>query len=135
MDNERGSNGLAVALAFLLGGLVGAVISLLFAPISGRETREKIRNVSVGAKTRTVEAANKAREVTRERVTSFVDQGKARIDEAAESVIAAVEAGKAAFVHKKAEIARAVSTHGGKSDDDEPVAEMNEEARAEKTVS
>ncbi len=40
MSKGKGST----LLAFLAGGMAGAAIALLFAPASGRETREKIRD-------------------------------------------------------------------------------------------
>lgn len=42
MDDDRGSGGLAILGAFILGGLVGAGIALLTAPKSGRDTREQM---------------------------------------------------------------------------------------------
>jgi len=42
-DHHHGSFG-GVTAAFLLGGAVGAVVALLYAPRSGAETREEIRN-------------------------------------------------------------------------------------------
>ena len=41
-DHHNGSFG-GVTAAFLLGGAVGAVVALLYAPRSGEETREEIR--------------------------------------------------------------------------------------------
>lgn len=122
MDNEKQGNGLAIVVAFFMGGFVGAILSLLFAPIPGRQTRERIRGASVDAKERTVEAAHKAREATRARVTNMADQSKTRIDEAAGSVKAAVEAGKTAFSEKKAELADVIS-----HDSEEEKVESNEE--------
>jgi len=42
-NHHHGSFG-GVTAAFLLGGAVGAVVALLYAPRSGEETREEIRN-------------------------------------------------------------------------------------------
>jgi gas vesicle protein len=42
-DHHNGSFG-GVTAAFLLGGAVGAVVALLYAPRSGAETRQEIRN-------------------------------------------------------------------------------------------
>ena len=114
MDNEKQSNGLVVLLAFFTGGLIGSLLGLLFAPMAGRETREKIREASVDARDRTVSTAHRAKEATSERVTELVDKGKARVDDATESVKAAVEAGKTAFVEKKSELSNILSR-----DDDE----------------
>ena len=104
MDNERQGNGLVVLLAFFTGGLIGSLLGLLFAPMAGRETREKIREASTDVKERTITAAHQARDATTERVTDLVDKGKARVDDATESVRVAVEAGKSAFVEKKSEL-------------------------------
>ena len=111
MDNEKqGGNGLVVLLAFFTGGLIGSLLGLLFAPMAGRETREKIRDASTDVRDRTVSTAHRARDATSERVTELVDKGKARVDDATESVKAAVEAGKSAFVEKKSELSNILSS-------------------------
>ncbi len=109
MDSEKQGNGLVVLLAFFTGGLIGSLLGLLFAPMAGRETREKIRDASTDVKDRTISTAHRAKDVTTERVTDLVDKGKARVDDATESVRAAVEAGKSAFVEKKSELANILS--------------------------
>ena len=40
MSDERGSGASGVILAFLMGGLTGAALAMLFAPRSGKETRD-----------------------------------------------------------------------------------------------
>ena len=118
MDNEKQGNGLVILLAFFTGGLIGSLLGLLFAPMAGRETRERIRDASTEVKDRTITTAQRAREETTEKVTELVDKGKARVDDATESVRAAVEAGKSAFVEKKSELANILSR-----DEDEEEAE------------
>ena len=120
MDNEKQGNGLVVLLAFFTGGLIGSLLGLLFAPMAGRETREKIRDASTDVRDRTISTAHRAKDATTERVTDLVDKGKARVDDATESVKAAVEAGKSAFVEKKSELANILS-----SDKDEEKAEAD----------
>jgi gas vesicle protein len=43
MGNDRVCSQGAVGLAFVIGGLAGAVVALLLAPQSGRESRERKR--------------------------------------------------------------------------------------------
>lgn len=109
MDNEKQGNGLVVLLAFLTGGLIGSLLGLLFAPMAGRETRERIRDASTDVKDKTISTAHRARDATSDRVTELVDKGKARVEDATETVRAAVEAGKSAFEEKKSDLANVIS--------------------------
>ena len=109
MDGEKQGNGLVVLLAFFMGGLIGSLLGLLFAPMAGRETREKIRDASTDVRDRTISTAHRAKDATTEKVTDLVDKGKARVDDATGSVRAAVEAGKSAFVEKKSELTNILS--------------------------
>lgn len=75
--------------AFLLGGLVGAVLGLLFAPRSGKETREMIAERAeeywgeAGELYETgKERAGEMYATGRERVSGSTDQLRQRIDEA-----------------------------------------------------
>ncbi|MBA3613409.1 MAG: YtxH domain-containing protein [Nitrospirales bacterium] len=43
MADDRGCPLKSVGLAFVSGGLLGAVMALLLAPMSGRQTREQLR--------------------------------------------------------------------------------------------
>ena len=109
MDSGGRGNGIAMVIAFLMGALTGGLISLLCAPASGKETREKIRNASVDAKNRTFGAAHRASERAKGTVHELVDHSKSQIDSATDSVKAAVETGKKTFSEKKAELADAIS--------------------------
>ena len=105
MNSEKQGNGFDVLLAFLLGGLVGSALGLLFAPMNGRKTRQKIHDASMEIKERAISTTHSARDATTEKVTDLVDKGKAQVDDATESVKAAVETGKTAFTEKKSELA------------------------------
>ena len=106
MSNNNGqNNGLAMIFAFFTGFMAGAVVSLLYAPSSGKETRRKIRDTSIEAKNRTVEFANQATdtarqgvqtimEQSREGVHHIVDSGKERLHQAGDQVKSAVETGR-----------------------------------------
>ena len=124
MDSDKQGNGLVVLFAFFLGGLVGSILGLLFAPMTGRETRERIRDVSTDLKEQTINTVDQARNVATEKVSDLVGKGRAQVDGVTESARAAVEAGKAAFVEKKSELANI--TH----DKDEEAAEADTEETA-----
>ena len=53
-DDDRDSSASSVILAFLLGGLTGAAVALLYAPRSGKETRdllsERVRETAEGVR-------------------------------------------------------------------------------------
>ena len=76
MSNNGQNNGIAMIFAFISGFMAGAVISLLYAPSSGKETRQKIRDTSIEAKNRTVEFANQAGDSARQGVQTIMEQGK-----------------------------------------------------------
>ena len=105
MSNDGRNNGLTMIFAFFTGFLTGAVLSLLYAPAPGKETRQKIRDTSVQAKDKTVELAQHAGEAARENVQhivkqgkesvqGLVDVGKERVKDATTQVKSAVETGK-----------------------------------------
>jgi gas vesicle protein len=85
-DYRRGGS---VFGAFLLGGLVGAVLGLLFAPRSGRETREMLASKAEDYWGEGVELYNTGKEragemysTGRERVAEQSEQLRGKIDEA-----------------------------------------------------
>jgi len=96
MSEERGSAP-AILMAFLLGGVVGAGLALLFAPLSGRETRERIRDLAEEVK----EKAEGAIDEIRDKVKETLDVGKKTLEEKKSIVTAAYEAGKEAMEKEK----------------------------------
>ena len=82
---------------FLVGGGIGAVIALLFAPRSGRETRDIITQKAVESKEKITSAG---RDVS-ERVSGYVDKGKDVVNTQKEQISAAIEAGKQAYRDEK----------------------------------
>ena len=59
MSSDRDEFG-AFLVGFIVGGLTGAVVSLLFAPQSGEETRALIRDKSIELRDRANETAEEA---------------------------------------------------------------------------
>jgi gas vesicle protein len=80
-------------LLFFLGGLVGAGVTLLLAPQSGKKIRQKISEASRDARTMAGSYYTQARE----RVETAAERGKEFVGEAKPFLDAAIEAGKAAY--------------------------------------
>ncbi len=134
MSNNGQNNGLGMIFAFFTGFMAGAVISLLYAPTSGRETRQKIRDKSVEAKHRTVEFAQQTSDSARqnaqdlikqgkESVQGAVDSSKERIHAAGEQVKEAVDAGRRVSADVRAKIAGSIPGMSDTNEDDENTAE------------
>ncbi len=101
MKDEGYSSG-SLFLSFLLGGVVGAGLAILLAPQSGRETREKIREMADDIKDRATGYVDDAKK----KVTSFVDEGKGYYEEKKSLVKSAVEAGKEAYEKEKERLSK-----------------------------
>ncbi|RKU32825.1 hypothetical protein C6499_02660 [Candidatus Poribacteria bacterium] len=136
MSNNGQNNGLTMVFAFFTGFMAGAVITLLYAPSSGKETRQKIRDTSIDAKNRTVELAHQASDSARQGVQTLVEQGKEsvhgivdsskeRLHEAGEQVKSAVETGRKVSADVRAKIAESIPGVGA---DERADGEATEEA-------
>ncbi len=103
MRNEEGGQSAgSLILAFFLGGLVGAGVALLLAPQPGRETRQKIKELTEEAKEKATEYA----EQVKSKVTSTVGKGKEILEEKKSLITTAVEAGKEAYAKEKEKLAK-----------------------------
>jgi gas vesicle protein len=71
-----------VLLAFLVGAIAGAAAALLYAPATGRETRDYL--------------GEKARE-SREKATDLAEKGKKVFNEGRETLTTAIERGREAY--------------------------------------
>ncbi len=94
-DNGHGAG--SILLSFLLGGLVGAGFALLLAPQSGRETRQKIRELSEDAKEKAIGYV----EDIKGKVTTNIEKGKGFYEEKKSMLSSAIEAGKEAYEKEK----------------------------------
>jgi len=110
---------------FLAGLGIGALVGVLYAPKSGKETRDDLRSGALEAKDRANELykqvaseyVDRSKQVAAEYVdkgkeyydrgrtqwTQYVDKGKDLIQTQADAAKAAVEAGKEAYVAKTSE--------------------------------
>jgi gas vesicle protein len=82
---------------FLVGGGIGAIVALLFAPRTGRETRDLIAQKAAESKERFTSASRNVSE----RVSDYVDKGKELVNTQKEQISAAIEAGKQAYREEK----------------------------------
>ena len=102
MREDDGYGAGSVLLSFLLGGLVGAGFALLLAPQSGRETRQKIRELSGEAKEKAVEYV----EDIKGKVSSNIEKGKGYYEEKKSMISSAFEAGKDAYGKEKERLSK-----------------------------
>jgi gas vesicle protein len=89
MSNEKGFSAGSVILAFLVGGLTGAAVALLFAPQTGKQTRDKINDLAGDVS----EKAEKLAKSLRSGVKDAMEYGKETIEEKKKLITAAYEAG------------------------------------------
>ncbi len=104
MGDDRNANASGIILSFLLGGLTGAALAILYAPRSGRETREmlgdKFREGADRSRELRDRAVARGREIY-EDATDYVEKQKETIDKRKERLTAAIEAGRAAYREEK----------------------------------
>jgi len=125
MSEDNGTSGLGW---FLAGLGIGAIAGVLYAPKSGRETREDIMNGALDAKEKAAALAQQGLDTAnsyveqgkqvagdyvdkgkeyyekgRSQWTEYVEKGKSLVQEQQDKVQAAYEAGKEAYVTKTAE--------------------------------
>jgi len=105
--SDRGSGG-DKFLYFLAGAGIGAVLALLFAPKSGKETRELIARTAADGRDFLSNKVTEGKQFvgdTSRKVTddfsSFVDRSKDALIRQKEQITAAFEAGKAAYKEEK----------------------------------
>ena len=87
MANE-GSGAGTVMLAFLMGAVAGAAVALLYAPATGKETREYL--------------GERARD-GREKASALAEKGKQALNEGRETIANAIERGRDAYQQARRE--------------------------------
>lgn len=97
MSENKGSTILEVTLAFLLGGVIGAGIALLYAPAPGVETRRKVKETAERLRGRFKEGY----ETIAEKAEEGVGTAKELLEEKVSEIKAAYGAGKEAYQREK----------------------------------
>jgi gas vesicle protein len=87
MARDDGAGGGSVLLAFILGAVSGAAVALLYAPATGKETREML--------------SERARE-GRERAREAAERGRQVFNEGRDSLATAIEKGREAYQQARA---------------------------------
>ncbi len=87
MARDEGAGAGSILLAFILGAVSGAAVALLYAPASGRETREFL--------------GEKARE-GRDRAAEATERGKQAISQGRETLSHAIDRGREAYQQARA---------------------------------
>ncbi len=87
MARDEGAGAGSILLAFILGTVSGAAVALLYAPASGRETREFL--------------GEKARE-GRDRAADATERSKQAISQGRETLSHAIERGREAYQQARA---------------------------------
>ena len=89
MSRDEGAGAGSVMLAFLLGAVSGAAVALLYAPATGRDTREYLGEKAREGRERATEVAEKGREV--------INQGREVINQGRDTLATAIERGREAY--------------------------------------
>ena len=79
MARDEGAGPASILLAFILGAVSGAAVALLYAPATGRETRDYLGERAAEARAKAADAAAKGREALnqgRETLTTAIERGR-----------------------------------------------------------
>jgi gas vesicle protein len=104
MTDDRGTGASGIILSFILGGLAGAALAVLFAPRSGEETREmldeKLRESAERGRKLRDRAVAKGREALDD-AGDYLDKQRDTLEKRRDRLTAAVEAGRQAYREEK----------------------------------
>jgi|SRR6516225_9134460 gas vesicle protein len=105
MTNDDRSGGTAgIVLSFMVGALSGAALAILFAPRSGRETREmlgeKLRETTERGRRAGENALQRGREAA-EDAARYLDRQREALEKRRDRLASAVEAGRQAYRDEK----------------------------------
>lgn len=95
--NDNGVSTGTVVVSFLAGAALGAGLALLYAPKSGRETREQIADLADDAVEKIKEYAKDAQN----KIVSAFEEGQEAIREKKSILASAIEAGREAIQKEK----------------------------------
>jgi gas vesicle protein len=110
-EENMDDNAKKVAGAFLLGGMIGGLVALLYAPKSGRQTRKdisrtarRIKNETADLVEETVQGINDFAGDVKDKVTDIIERGIELTDDAKKEIIKNFEYGQKAIEKQKKRI-------------------------------
>jgi gas vesicle protein len=98
--DECGSSLATVVVSFLAGAAIGSGLALLFAPKTGREVREQIKDLTEDAVDKIKDYARDAQD----KIVAAYESGKDAVMEKKSIITSAIEAGKEAMEKEKERI-------------------------------
>jgi gas vesicle protein len=101
-DDNKGFAGSAVVLSFILGGIVGAAMAVLYSPCEGTQTRGKLKDLTDEMK----EKSGQLSEEWKEKAATFIEKGKEFVEQKRGILSSAFDAGKEAMRKEKEGISR-----------------------------
>lgn len=99
-NNDNGVSTGTVVVSFLAGAALGAGLALLYAPKSGRETREQIADLADDAVEKIKEYAKDAQD----KIVNAFEEGQEAIREKKSILASAIEAGREAIQKEKGKL-------------------------------
>ncbi len=96
-ESDYQSSSASWLLSFVLGGLVGAAVALLWAPKSGRQTREQIKDMAQDAK----EKAGDYYGQMRDKMSSAMQKGSEVFQQKKSDMESTIEQGKEVYEKAK----------------------------------
>ena len=101
-EENKGFTGSALTLSFILGGVVGAALAILYAPCEGTRARGKLKDLTEDMK----EKSGHLSEEWKEKAATFIEKGKEFVEQKKGMLSSAFDAGKEAMRKEKEEISR-----------------------------
>jgi len=96
-NDDRGTSLASVVVSFLAGAAIGSGLALLFAPKTGREVREQIKDLTEDAVDRIKDYARDAQD----KIKTAYESGREVVMEKKSILNSAIEAGKEAMEKEK----------------------------------
>ena len=99
-EDNKGFAGSAVALSFILGGLAGAALAVLYAPWEGTQARGKLKELADEVKGKSGHLS----EDWKEKAATFIEKGKEFVEQKKGILSSAFDAGKEAMRKEKEDL-------------------------------